>query len=80
MQRLQLEETVSNTLRGAVSKASFVPCSDPVCPYSISAIIAPEDMHIFTLTLHYCKHALSGLVLPRFYLAGIKYIFMIILS
>lgn len=36
LQRLQLEETVSNTLRGAVSKASFVPCSDPVCPYSIS--------------------------------------------
>lgn len=28
LQRVQLEETVSDTLRGALSKASFVPCSD----------------------------------------------------
>ena len=33
LQRLKLEETVSNTLRGAFSKASFVPCPDP---FSIS--------------------------------------------
>lgn len=35
LQRLQLEETVSNTLRGALSKASFVPCPDLFCLYSI---------------------------------------------
>lgn len=35
LQRLQLEETVSNTLRGALSKASCVPCSDPLYLYSI---------------------------------------------
>lgn len=28
LQRLQLEETVSNTLRGALGKASFFPCPD----------------------------------------------------
>lgn len=36
LQRLQLEETVSNTLRGALSKASVVPCPDPFCVYSTS--------------------------------------------
>lgn len=40
LQRLQLEETVSNTLRGALSKASFVPCSHPC--------------YLYSTTSHYC--------------------------
>lgn len=33
LQRLQLEEMVSNTLRRALSKAGCVPCPDLFCPY-----------------------------------------------
>lgn len=49
LQRLQLEETVSNTLRGAFSKASFVPCADPLYLYSITSQPTSQFLKILIL-------------------------------
>lgn len=61
LQRLQLEETVSNTLRGALSKASFVPCSDPRYLYSITS--QPTSLLLKILILDFGSLLLSAKVL-----------------
>lgn len=56
LQRLQLEETVSNTLRGALSKASFVPCSDPFLQHHVSDSFPQRSSKY--LTQKYISHIL----------------------
>lgn len=63
LQRLQLEETFSNKLRGAVGKASCVSCSDPL--YSITFQSWFPNIWYCDSTDCYCQHAYWPLIVQR---------------